>query len=195
MFVDRVIVRIEAGTGGSGCTSFRREFRVPMGGPDGGDGGRGGDIIIRGDANLATLLDYTYRDRWAAERGEHGSGNNKTGRSCKAVVLPVPPGTTIRDQRTGELLAEILEDGQTFVAAKGGRGGKGNTLFAIYTHRSSRDGVPFEDVEIRTIELDLKLIVDIGLVFLLNAGKFTLLSFISAALFYTRDYPFTTLAP
>src|SRR6185436_2972756 len=120
MFVDRVVVKIEAGTGGSGCTSFRREFRVPLGGPDGGDGGRGGSVIVRGDSNLASLLDYTYRDRWVAERGEHGMGANKSGRSGKDIVMPVPPGTILRDAGTGEIIAEILEDGQEVVIAPGG---------------------------------------------------------------------------
>ena len=119
MFIDRVVVRVEAGTGGSGCTSFRREHRVPMGGPDGGDGGRGGDIIIRGDSNLTTLLDYTYRDRWQAERGEHGMGSNKTGRSGQDVILPVPPGTVIRE-RDGALLGEVLLHGDQIVVARGG---------------------------------------------------------------------------
>src|SRR5918997_7139057 len=108
MFIDRVVLRVEAGTGGSGCTSFRREHRVPMGGPDGGDGGRGGDVLVRGDYNLTTLLDYTYRDRWTAERGEHGMGSNKTGRSGQNVVLPVPPGTIVRDLDSGDVVAEIL---------------------------------------------------------------------------------------
>src|SRR5512141_2731248 len=130
MFIDRVIVNVEAGTGGSGATSFRREHRVPMGGPDGGDGGRGGDRSVRGDANLATLLDYTYRDRWVAERGEHGMGSDKTGRAGQDVLLPVPPGTIVRDNATGEILAEILEDGQQAIVAKGGRGGRGNAFFA-----------------------------------------------------------------
>src|SRR5215212_1816674 len=120
MFVDRVVVKIEAGTGGSGCTSFRREHRVPMGGPDGGDGGRGGDVIVRGDSNLATLLDYTYRDSWRAENGDHGSGANKSGASGADVILPVPPGTIIRDTDSGEIVAEVLADSDSVIIARGG---------------------------------------------------------------------------
>src|SRR3982751_618354 len=130
MFIDRVVVNVKAGDGGSGIVSFRREKFVPMGGPDGGEGGRGGNVIVRGDSNLATLLDYTYRDSWAAERGEHGMGSNKTGRSGQDVVLPVPPGTVIRDRATGEVLGDIMENGDEIVVARGGRGGKGNSYFA-----------------------------------------------------------------
>ena len=195
MFVDFARIHVKAGRGGNGCCSFRREKNVPLGGPDGGHGGDGGHIILQVDPHKRTLLDFQYQHLYRAENGMHGQGKDMHGRNAPDLVIGVPPGTIVKDRETGVVISDMVAEDQTLVIANGGNGGRGNSAFATSTNRAPRRWEEGQLGEERLLELELKLLADVGLVGHPNAGKSTLLSRLSAVRPKIADYPFTTLEP
>ncbi len=194
-FIDEAIISVQSGNGGRGCVSFRREKFIPRGGPDGGDGGNGGDVILKASTRKRTLYQFRHQLLFRAENGGHGQGKQKTGKTGQPLIIEIPPGTVVSNTDTGQILYDFLEPGETFVVARGGRGGQGNKRFKSSTNRSPRFAQPGEPAQIESLKLELKLIADVGIIGFPNAGKSTLISVLSSARPKIGNYPFTTLTP